>query len=263
MYQRNPLAEVICQLRFADLGEITADKLQQFTSLMNDQGYTSYIPDTSVVLKQELMAKVMQGDFGTQPFEHKTTYRFQNQELGYSVSLERGFLALSCIAYTEWDDFAVRLKAAVKQFTQLFGSVALSRLGLRYRNVIEREELGLSGVPWHELISGFLLGPLVPNALMDGQMVDESRVGTFLSQTMMYLENSPVLLQSALLTSAVDKQVRALMIDADFFLEEEIDSQLLERDDAFDQQINALHADSGNLFRRGITERLLNALRTA
>lgn len=208
------------------------------------------------------MAKVMQGDFGTQPFEQKTTHRFHNQELGYSVSLERGFLALSCTSYTEWDDFASRLRAATKHFLQLFGTVPLSRLGLRYRNVIEREGLGLTGVPWHELISGFLLGPLVPNALMENQTLDESHVGTFLSQSLMYLENSSVLLQSALLTSAVDKHQRALMIDADFYVEEGIDSQLLERDEAFEQQLSALHADSGNLFRRGITERLLDALRT-
>jgi uncharacterized protein (TIGR04255 family) len=261
VYQRNPLAEVICQLRFADIGEITDEKRDGFASAMRELGYPTLSIDTSVSLKQELMAKIIQGDFGIQPFEQKITYHFQN-DLGYRVSLERGFLALTCTSYTQWNDFSTHLQTVAKRFTKFFDGVELERLGLRYKDVIEREELGLGDIPWHELISAFLLGPLAANALADSQMVVESNVASFLSQTLLTLDNSSVLLQSSLLTS-VDKQKRAFMIDADFFLKDELDSRLLENHEKLDQQLNTLHADSGNLFRRGITERLHDALQSA
>lgn len=133
-----------------------------------------------------------------------------------------------------------------------------TRLGLRYRDVIEREPLNLAGTPWHELIRPFLLGPLSPVALNDLAPPEED-VGSFISQATLRLNDCSLLLQGSLLTS-VDGDTRAFLIDGDFFCEGNVDGDILSNKTNLAASLELLHNNAGVLFRRCITEKLHNAL---
>ena len=61
--------------------------------------------------------------------------------------------------------------------------------------------------------------------------------------------------------SSLDGQRQAFLIDADFFYEEAVETDLFSAPSTLSSRLEKLHINAGGLFRRGITERLHHALR--
>lgn len=101
---------------------------------------------------------------------------------------------------------------------------------------------------------------MAPNALASGQIPSEDEVESFVSQSVLKLDNSMVFLQSSLLRS-LEGSRRAFMIDADFYNDSGLEADLLGNDASLELRLNTLHENAGALFRRGITDTLHNALR--
>jgi uncharacterized protein (TIGR04255 family) len=258
VYENNPLAEVVCQLRFERL-EIGPSETAAIQAELVEAGYPHYGEEVSLAFMQQL-GPIGQSAQAPVTFPPTKISHFTSADGVWRVSLCAEFVALTCLKYSGWDTFQPRLLGAAAVFLNKHLDAKPARLGLRYKDVIEREALGLDGVPWHQLIRPFLLGPLAPDALADQQTPSDEEVSTFLSQALLHLADAKVLLQSSLLTS-VDGQRRAFLIDADFYNEGELESDLLRNDAALTKRLEALHANAGALFRRGITERLHRALR--
>ncbi len=260
-YEHNPLAEVICQVQFTKLQDLSDGDKTAIRQALSDIGYTSCAEEVSFGFSQQI---VINGPPSPQAppiaFPQSRLQHFTTQDNLWRVSISTEFFALTCLKYVGWDQFLPRMLAAIQLFVEIWATVTPTRLGLRYKDVIEREPLGLSDVPWHELIRPFLLGPLAPGALADGQTAKEAEVENFLSQTSLQLEHARLLLQSSLLAS-IDGQRRAFLIDADFSNEENLESELLAKPAILKARLERLHASAGDLFRRGITERLHHALR--
>lgn len=254
VYANNPLAEVVCQIRFVQVDN-TEKLFEAFKSSMPDQGYVDFREERSIPIVPPVVS-----DLGEIRIEipQIQIQHFSTAEGQWQVSVCGEFVALTCLKYSDWHEFFGRLLPIIKLSSEVLQSTPLVRVGLRYKDVIERESLGLTGVPWHELVSSFLLGPMAPNALADGQTPSDNEVQSASAQSILKLENSTVLLQSALLTST-DNERRAFLIDADFFIEGEI--PLMTDVDGLKTKLDSLHVNAGALFRRCITERLHHALR--
>lgn len=259
VYQNNPLAEVICQLRFGSIGEFPDTKRDSLRRRYVDLGYTNcgeehsfgfqqqFGPDGQSVIGPVAMPSVR--------IQHCTT-----SDGSWRVSFCQEFVALTCLKYSGWNEFLPRVLDMTREFEADVPNVKATRLGLRYRDVVERESIGLEGVPWHELIQPFLLGPIAPNALCDEQAPQETDVISFMSQTQLRIDDSLLLLQSSLMSS-IDGQRQAFLIDADFFHDESLGTELVFDSAILSSKLEKLHVNAGGLFRRGITERLHHALR--
>lgn len=257
VYKHNPLAEVICQVQFQQLPDFEEREVEELKSELAVAGYPGYGEEVSFGFAQQVDPS---GSVQAPVLIPQTRIRhFSTADGAWKISICPTFVALSCLKYTSWTDFLPRLVDTSKTFHSRRPSAAPSRLGLRYKDVVEREPLGLAGVPWHELISPFLLGALAPYALADGQTAEEGDVQSFLSQTLLRLDDSMVLLQSSLLTS-IEQGRRAFLIDADFYNEGNLEADLLANPGVLKGRLETLHASAGHLFRRGITERLHHAL---
>jgi uncharacterized protein (TIGR04255 family) len=260
IYENNPLAEVICQIQFGridDLSDVEKTVLkEEFTTV----GYSAFSEEVSLVFTQEIIFNSTQSPTPESvAFPQVSLHHFSTEDGVWRVTISSEFVALACSKYSGWDEFLPRMLEAVRILTALRSDTRPTRLGLRYKDVIEREPLGLDGVPWHELIEPFLLGPLAPNALAEGQMPSEAEVDSFLSQTRLRLDHSMLLLQSSLLSS-LDGQLRAFLIDTDFYNEGDLESGLLSTPEVLSTRLDTLHASAGALFRRGIKKRLHDAL---
>jgi len=259
VYQNNPLAEVICQLRFGRMGIFSDAKRDLLRNRYVSLGYTNCGEELSFGFQQQfapdghsLQAPVAMPSVR---IHHCTT-----TDGSWRVSFCPEFVALTCLKYSGWNEFLPRVLAMAREFVADGTDVSATRLGLRYRDVVEREAIGLEGVPWHELIQPFLLGPIAPNALCDDQSPQETDVVSFMSQTQLRIDDSLLLLQSSIMTS-IDGQRQAFLIDADFFHEDALESDLISNSAVLSSRLEKLHTNAGVLFRRGITERLHHALR--
>lgn len=259
IYENNPLAEVVCQVQFQRTDAFTDVEVGTLKTSFAEDGYTNFNEDVSVSVS---LPPPPIGGQGTAKVELPQTriHHFSTSDGAWRVSVCSEFIALTCLKYPDWSEFSGRLMPIVRRVTEMRQPVVPTRLGLRYKDLIEREPLGLDGVPWHELVAPFLLGPLAPNALAEGQVPPESEVLNVAAQSLLRLDSSMLLLQSALLTS-IQSNMRAFLIDADFFLDQGLPSDLLTNPATLRATLDTLHVNAGALFRRGITERLHHALR--
>ena len=262
-YRHNPLAEVLCQVRFpfdARLAEGIPENLAQALAQL---GYTVRSEEQAFNISVALPVQDSDPLKTTREATQKIVHFSSMTEL-YKVSLSAEYVALTCTKYTAWADFLPKLLSAYRAVLGALGSVFPIRVGLRYKDVIsrEREGLGLAGVPWSELIQPFLLGPLRDHALSDApenKSMEEAVVG-FVTQSTVRLAECGLVLQGALLRSAEDPSKTAFLIDSDFFAEND-DPAVLDDESKLTTLLNVLHHNAGSLFERSITRRLHAALK--
>ena len=147
IYRQNPLAEVICQLRFPTILRIEEGEPAALFQEAIRANYPLYeeIPVAGVPIPPQLqhLIAIQSGQIER---------HFSSADQVWMVSLNRNFLALSCRTYTRWERFREHLGATRAAFEQVYAPAFYSRLGLRYRNVIRRSRYNLAGVPWAELL---------------------------------------------------------------------------------------------------------------
>jgi uncharacterized protein (TIGR04255 family) len=125
-------------------------------------------------------------------------------------------------------------------------------LGLRYRNVIDRQQLGLEGASWDALLSADLIGSLlVSEDLRD----NVRRVQTEALISIGEVAGGFVTLRHGLVDQPQDGEGQTYVIDADFYSEEKEAT----RDVA--ATLDRFNRLAGRLFRWAISERLHQALR--
>ncbi len=81
---------------------------------------------------------------------------FQEALRVWQITLTQDSLALQCTAYKRWEEFRQELLTALDLLGKIYEPSFFTRIGLRYRDVITREALGLKDVPWGELLSARL-----------------------------------------------------------------------------------------------------------
>lgn len=259
VYANNPLAEVICQIRFQRV-DLSVDALDSLQRGLDGRGYSQRHDESSfnVILEpahegSPPVPKMVEGD---------SIHHFSRPDGGAKVSMSCEFIAFTSTNYRNWDEYLPDLLQAVREFNNQVGTVAVTRIGLRYRDVIERSVLGLDGTPWHELIKPFMLGPLADNSLCESGEVDEDAFESQVSQSLMRLDGCKLLLQTSLLTPVTDAS-KAFLIDADFFHEMDSNQECGNASNSSKELVallEILHSNAGALFRRAITEKLHHAL---
>lgn len=256
-YDHNPLAEVICQVRFPFAHSLSDAVPDNLLSSLATLGYTErseeQVFSISIAFPPQAQAEAPQNRVPISKIFH-----FASVSEAFKVSICADFVALSCTKYLNWEDFRPRFLAAYKVVLDAINPAYPVRIGLRYKDVIERESLGLDGVAWSELIKPFLLGPLGACALSEDKSNAEDSVAAFITQATIRLDECDLVLQSALLRSA-DGDRAAFLIDSDFFAENG-DPECYKDDEQLVSLLAHLHNHAGSLFRRGITETLHAAL---
>lgn len=252
-YANNPLAEVVCQARFpaaAGLADSIPDDLR---AMLSSAGFIRESKE------QIFSISIAVGAAGPNAPGLSNIFHFDSEGSPYRVSICSEFVALTCSKYVSWDDFHPRFTDAFSIVNRFLGGVSPVRLGLRYKDVIERESIGLAEVPWSELIAPLLLGPLSSFSLSDDVSHADEAVATFVSQSTIRLDDCQLLLQSALMRS-LDGDRTAFLIDSDFFVESSETSRIPSSEVELAEMLTTLHTNAGSLFRRGIKERLHDAL---
>lgn len=156
IYRYNPLAEVICQLRFPEILTIGGNAPVAFQEAIRRD-----FPQFS--RREETPPPKLSGVPGNLSLQKQPTvinYQFVSADGVWRVNLTSRFISLSCGKYTCWEDFAQKLDKPLAAFIKVYQPAYFERIGLRYLNFISRGELGLQGTPYSELIAPCCLGIL-------------------------------------------------------------------------------------------------------
>jgi len=245
IYDKNPLTEVICQLTFPTILRISADQPTAFQDRVRIQ-YPIYQEQAGQNLPQEL--RQLLARIPIPPPPEGLSHKFLSDDQCRYITLNREFLAVTETKYEQWETFYGAIELAKQALEDAYSPSFYSRVGLRYKDLIDPAALGLADRPWTSLIR-----PAVAGILADAKLARRARQSA--TQTVLTLEGIPggfVRLRSSLVQKPDDEQ--AYEIDVDCFTTErsavtDVSSTL--------HQFNRI---AGNLFRWAITPDLHNAL---
>lgn len=151
-YEKAPVHEVICQLRFPTILTINNVEPADFQERIRAD-FPQY------ARKQDLLPpKLVNGK--PEPQAPVTNYHFLSADGRWKLNLTKDFIALSTLSYPGWEDFARMLDKPLAAFIQLYQPAYFQRVGLRYLNLISRAALDLEDTPWRALIAPAYLGVL-------------------------------------------------------------------------------------------------------
>jgi len=252
IYQKNPLEQVICQLRFPPILRIDAEAPARFQEAIRqefplfEEKFEGSVDIPSEVAEQ-LPAEFLRLP-GISGMERRS-FQFRTLDEQWTLSLTRDFIALSTSNYTRWEEFQLYFRKPFEVFLAEYSPAIFTRIGLRYQDVIRKSELGLEETPWSELLQPYIAGILaVPS-------VDQSHIKSTMQVVEMDLSDDygKVTIRHGF---ATDKRTNEIcyLIDNDFFAEKIKDSNdVIER-------LNHFNLRARRLFRWSITDRLHEAM---
>lgn len=247
VFPRNVIDEAICQLRFPPILKIKAippyefqDQIRADYPLQEEESMASLLPPELAEAASGLSITLGAAD---------TTHKFLTVDKQRVVSLSPNFLALSEKHYTNRDDFRTAILEAAQAFQSIYEPAFYTRIGVRYKNVINRKELGIDGTSWVELLNNQLLGELGAAEIRD----DVTQILTRVEMGGIDELDSKVQVNHGLARDAENETV--YFLDADFFTTHERGADDVSPIVASFSELN------GRFFRWAITERLKVVLR--
>lgn len=242
LYAKNPLDEVICQLRFPAVLKIDTEEPAHFQESIR-KAYPIYEEPQGPASgpSAQLPAEVMK----MMGIKVRPVYQFKSEDDRWHVSLSRDFIALSDHDYDRWENFWSHLEGPLAALQQYYQPAFFSRVGLRYRDVVRRSQLALQNVPWPELLKPHVAGEL--------GSLDEKEVEGINRQTEIRLARGRVRLVHGLAKEAETEET-VYVIDADFFVEGRTEAKDVQ------ETLSDFHRQAGWLFRWCIGERLHRAM---
>ncbi len=247
-YGRNPLAEVICQLRFPEILTIEANTPVDFQEAIR-QEFPVY------ALRKEMAAPKVTGTPGNMALQNQpqtNNYQFVSADGVWRVNLTSKFISLSCNRYTSWEEFARVLDKPLAAFIQVYRPAFFSRVGLRYLNFISRNALDLEGVPFRDLIDPQYLGILANEAVQESSVTRCSMDAEFSLRggCKCKLHAGPGLVKR---NGQPDKEVK-FILDLDLFMDGNVPVNVSVG------ALQTLHSQAFGIFRGAITEQLHDAM---
>jgi uncharacterized protein (TIGR04255 family) len=243
-YNRNPLVEVICQLRFPKILRLETEPPVNFQESIRSEYpvlNTSRIEIPFLSNPQSNMSPMM--------ISQGLTYEFLDKESKYKLVLSSDFIALSTSDYTKWEDFRERFSRAIELLILNYSPSHFTRVGLRYQDLIVRSEIGIESYEWKSLLQSSILGAFVDDDLPEKDVVEAFSV--FACR----LDNADSLLHVRYgLAQKNESKELGYLIDADFHTE-----NLTEINDV-NRILDYFNREAGNFFRWCITDRLQQAL---
>lgn len=162
-YRKNPIAEVICQLRFPEILTIGANVPVDFQEAVRDD-YPRY-----TVIQERPAPKIVgaPGNPVLQPQEKTKNYQFLSEDGIWRINLTTKFISLACRKYTNWEEFALHLDKSLAAFLRIYHPAYYERVGLRYINFISRKNLNLEHIPFRDLFQPSYTGLLNEEELVE------------------------------------------------------------------------------------------------
>lgn len=189
MYQKTPLLDVTFQIAFPQNLQISSAPPVTF------QGRVKHLfPNFSLTQDQ-------------------SSYNFLSADQRWQLVLGRGTLAVVARQYEGWGAFQSHIKLATDAVAIEYPPPYLSRIGLRFRNIIRRSALGLTDKGWDQLLHNKWTGDLAWSSVAGDMKATRSEVVMGLNG-----EDDLVCVRHGLVPIAQPTQEMGYLIDHDFFV---------------------------------------------
>lgn len=251
-YDNNPLTEVLCEFKFDTATQGTFEELLSSTN-------TATIIHSSVResfpqfgIGKNLHIQIDQASQKVRE-EEEPLYQFRSEDSNTLIELSKTSIVITTLNYENWKDFSDSLYYFIENgllpiLTPL--KLSMNRVGLRYKNIIQRKLLGFSEQEtWTNLINPILSGCYGQSDISEDIIGGKSHLAINLPEP-----NEKLLINHALVKHSESGEI-CYLIDSDCIHEGAIDygdtRELLDR-----------HNDNArNFFQWAITKPLHKKLK--
>lgn len=249
IFQKNPLLEVICQLRFPEILSISAKPPADFQEAIRGE-YPQYRANREIQQPKVVGAP---GSFRIEQQPETLNYQFATQDGVWRINLTSKFISLSCAKYVRWEEFARRLDKPLAAFIKVYGPAYFERVGLRFLNAFSREALGMAGTPFKELIQPCYLG-----LLAEEDVEERTAARSCLDAEMAVRGGCRVKIHAGLgmvrKAGIENPKETRFLLDNDLYMVGNVPVNLSAA------SLNTLHQQADSIFRGAITETLFDAM---
>lgn len=246
IYKRNPLVEVVCQLRFPPILKISHQEPVEFQDTIR---FKYPLFETARAQLPSEISQVVQ-QLGL-PLQSDVAYNFKSEDQRWSLSLTKDFIALTTSSYERYEQFKQRFEEALGIFEAIYKPSFYTRIGLRYQDLIIRSKLGIEDKSWSELIAEHIASEL-------HEANFSSSIQTIVKSLVLETEIGQINLNHGLVNvkeAQGSGDEIAYLFDADFYTEQKIEGN----EDVWNA-LNQFNQSAGRLFRWSITDTLHNAM---
>lgn len=243
IYDKHPLSQVICQFRYPPILKIDSDLPAEFQEtvrarfpLFEQVGGPFGSPFLPMAGLRPDLSNLLAAQIGA-------GHRFKSEDQAAIIDLNSNFVGLTVTKYTFWENFKQLAALAYKTLVKCYKPAYFSRIGLRYVNIIDRERIGATDIPWSRLLS--------ENLYKDGLTIKYEQSIDELTKTVR-LRNSDGI-GGLLLNSGIIKAANSnnnFLIDFDFYVDARTEI------DHAEDVLEELHRLSGRAFRWAISDEL-------
>lgn len=248
LYTNNPLAAVICQIRFPAILKIDSEIPSNFQERI--RGFFPLLSEEEEILSNEMPPELLQFLKTNRPRNiTRRVWKFLSEDQKWTLSLTRDFVSLSTEEYTRWEEFREKLELIFQALQEEYHPSFITRTGLRYQDLIIRSKLGLENAKWAELLKEHIAAEYWVEPLANAiQEVSHVVLVEFPEEKKWKLG----LRHGTARREGVDEI--GYMIDSDFYTDEKTEAT-----DVLDR-LNFFNRMAGRLFRWCITDRLHEAM---
>lgn len=244
IYKNSPLVEVLFQIRMPRELRLEQQLPVEFQQLVKNE-YP--ILETRVEkISTEVAGRI-------EDVREVTLYDFRTSDRKWFVTLSSSFFALTTVEYTQWEEFRDRAAFIIDSVIKTYDPKIFTRIGLRYKDVIDRSLLGLSELAWAQLLSDNILGILKNSTSPEREAADLLEVH---STAKFAIDIGKATLIHGLVEKA-DRSEVGYLIDADYFDDEE---QFSAEVDVAVGKLNGFNQYSRRVFRWCIGDSLHQAM---
>ncbi len=243
---QNPLVDVILRLDFAPILDVdTQEILAKF-----QRGIKQWFPYYEK--KTEYLHRIDSLAIGSKPIEF-LAHDFISKDRSQIISISQTAFVINFKQYKSFKQFEDIFKNNWKLFKNAFSTPSMiTRLGLRYVNLIEKEKFMNKDETWSDLINP----ELVPELKNYMQIKNHCYIKSLNKDIGLCLQNDNVNLRLAILKAA-EEEKDAFLIDIDSFLEDKTNGIIEEE---INERITNFNIKTRNIFRPLITPRLFKKL---
>jgi uncharacterized protein (TIGR04255 family) len=248
IYERNPLNEVLCQLRFPAILKITSQQPVEFQEKIRN-----YYPNLGINRPVNLPIPTITSELSNvleslnQILVSETSYTFTSEDSQWQVSLSKDFIGLSTKSYKRYEEFQDRLKYVLEVFEEIYQPASYIRIGLKYQDLILPSRLGVEP-DWKLLIKQHLIPELYAEEIADSVKSMQKVIALEFEDGKANLNHGIFYINDPE-QEIVNEQ--AYFIDTDFFT----DQRIVGTENVY-KYLAKFNKQAGKLFRWSITEEL-------
>lgn len=246
-FNNNPLIEVVCQLTFSQKLYGKDSTFENDAASIHDE-IKSELPFFT-----KAKSVSIEIESSNQKVKHNEVevFEYSSQDQTSKVILSPDSFTLVITKYEGWQSFYKLLSFVVSKLEKYSATKSYKRIGLRYKDIIQRSSLGLSpSVRWHELLNDKL------TCLLQNDEFSEKIKGlqsSFIMDLSDIDEHSRMSSTYGIVSHSETKET-CFMVDSDFYVEGEITN------DSSKKYLDAFNLKSRNYFQWCLKERLYSAL---